>query len=349
MVGTEQLRDASVTREKLGFELNPELPGSFVLEAGPHPPEGYRYTGAHLCAYYGDPKWPVLEQKEPSPGPAAAVAHRGHIYMLQVSGEFWRFNDRTGVWTRLENPYPPRSGFAMACAHGTIYVFGGLEDGKIAAVTRSYNLGTGEWRELGAMPCPRSGMAVAEHEGRIHLIGGEVRSLLGRKPSTVHATFNSATGKWSELEHLPKPRAYASAVVLRDRIHVVGGERAGFLGRAATAWHEEYHAASDQWIVREPLRVPATRLACGAIGGRIHAFGGEQPGLFARALIRAHQEYDPAMNWWLEKPPLPVACGGLSVVSDDNTLIAVGGRAHRREGLPMAYVLGSVFCVHRKF
>jgi hypothetical protein len=71
--------------------------------------------------------------------------------------------------------------------------------------------------------------------------------------------------------------------------------------------------------------------------------------LFARALIRAHQEYDPAMNWWLEKPPLPVACGGLSVVSDDNTLIAVGGRAHRREGLPMAYVLGSVFCVHRKF
>ncbi len=125
--------------------------------------------------------------------------------------------------------------FGAAVADGWLYVYGGhagtAHDHSSANLSQHFRrvrLSGGEWEEL-AMQTPLQGLALVAHDGKLYRIGGmNARNATPEDDEDLHSTadfamYNPAGGKWTALAPLPAPRSSLDAVVIGDKIYVVGG------------------------------------------------------------------------------------------------------------------------------
>jgi len=61
-------------------------------------------------------------------------------------------------------------------------------------------------------------------------------------------------------------------------------------------------------------------LAAAAVGGRLYAFGGENPGVFATT-----EAFDPATNEWRRLADMPTPRHGAGAVAVGGTIYVIGG------------------------
>ncbi len=165
----------------------------------------------------------------------------------------------------------------------------------------------GDWEIIAQGP-RLQGLAMVAHGGKLYRAGGftahndegdehDLRSIAD------FVRFVPETGKWESLAELPEPRSSHDAVVIQDRLYVVGGWR---LGGEKPVWHETAWMAdlSKDEIAWTRLPDPPflrRALALGHLDGKLYVIGGMQKkgGPTTRVDV-----FDPASGKWAEGPSM---------------------------------------------
>jgi N-acetylneuraminic acid mutarotase len=166
----------------------------------------------------------------------------------------------------------------------------------------------GDWETVARGP-RLQGLALVPHGGKLYRIGGfEARNAAGDDQDLWSvdsvASFDPATGQWSDMPPLPEPRSSFDAVVLGDHIYVVGGW--GMAGDAKRVWHEtawKLDLTQDQpkWTSIAATPFERRALALAAHDGKLYAIGGISSG---DETSRETDIYDPATDSWTTGPEL---------------------------------------------
>jgi N-acetylneuraminic acid mutarotase len=167
------------------------------------------------------------------------------------------------------------------------------------------------WEEL---PCGPSlqGVTLLAHRDQLYRVGGmSARHKPGEPENLVStaefARFDPQTRAWTNLPHLPAPRSTHDAVVVGDKLYVVGGwsMRGGDSGNAEfldDALVFDLSAPNARW---EKLPAPPFNrraLAAGSIKGKVYVLGGlEEDG----SVVKSVAIYDPTSRTWSQGPDLP--------------------------------------------
>ena len=182
---------------------------------------------------------------------------------------------------------------ASVCVGGQVYVLGGCiglandfnrRDKSVQSV-EYLDAKTGSWCLTTDMPIALHDHSAVNYKHYIYVFGGMADSQISR----ASFVFDTVTKKWSRGAKMPQYCVYASSVVLRDRIYVLGGDNDCFLS---------YNPGQDEW---EPISKPkVVKLSRSAVvwGDRILLCGRYQD--------TAIEEYNAHTDTWVEwKHSLP--------------------------------------------
>ena len=211
------------------------------------------------------------------------------------------------------------SSFGAAVSDGWLYVYGGH-----CAKTHNYSTESvvGDfyrlrldspdgWEKLPAGP-PSQGLALVAHGGKLYRIGGMQPDNAPGDKADNHSLascgcYDPVTGKWQPMRNLPEGRSSHDAVVVDDKIVVVGGWNMHGAGKA-TDWHStvltlDLKSKSPAWqSVKQPFQRRA--LTTTAHEGKVYVVGGMNEETKTLLTINV---FDPAKNIWTLAPDIPGA------------------------------------------
>jgi len=185
------------------------------------------------------------------------------------------------------------------------YDFEGQSDRLLRLDLRSPNA----WEVVGSVP-RRAGLAMVSFGGNAYRTGGfEARNKRG-EAADLHSVadfcrFDPATKRWEELPAMPQGRSSHEAIVVGNRLIVVGGWE--LRGNEPSVWHDsalqvELSLAHPVWeeLPKAPFRRRA--LALGEYKGKVYVLGGmqEHGGPTTTTVI-----LDLATGKWSDGPKLP--------------------------------------------
>jgi uncharacterized GH25 family protein len=216
-------------------------------------------------------------------------------------------------------PLPePLSSFGAVVADGWLYVYGGHigteHDHSAANLSNHFRRiridGGRDWEEL-PMQTPLQGLPLVAHNGKVYRVGGlNARNATTDEDSDLHSTaefarFDPSTGEWNSLQPLPAPRSSHNAVVIGDRLYVVGGwtlsgESPGEWQPDALVYDFNNPRAGWQKLPTPPFQRRA--LAAGHARGKLVAIGGMDQ---ANDVSQRVDVFDPQTGDWSEGPDLP--------------------------------------------
>ena len=136
-------------------------------------------------------------------------------------------SDRSKWSVSTGKPFLSKNSPIVCCPDGSVVVAGGSDvDGRPSALAARWNPKTDVWSPLPALPEPRKNHAlVAMWDNSIIAIGGciETDNSDSRFTNSV-VTYLPEEDKWVHLPSLKIGRENLSAIVVRGRVVVVGGE-----------------------------------------------------------------------------------------------------------------------------
>jgi N-acetylneuraminic acid mutarotase len=90
---------------------------------------------------------------------------------------------------------------------------------------------------------------------------------------------------------------------------------------------EEYDPATDTWTRKADMPTARAALATVVVNDRIYAIGGSDREISEESYstLSVVEEYDPATDIWIKKTDMPTARGGLSAISLNGKVYAIGG------------------------
>ena len=130
------------------------------------------------------------------------------------------------------------------------------------------------------------------------------------------SVYEISEGQWLSGYKMPIPLAYAAAVVLDDRLYVIGG----FDGKKALNTLYRFSPDTASWWRLTPMRQARIRPAAGVVGGQIVVAGGD-----ATAPLDSVEVYDPAADTWSDRNPLPMPMHEMADCTCNGTLFLIGG------------------------
>lgn len=175
------------------------------------------------------------------------------------------------------------------------------------------------WKIKTSMPTAQYGTAISLDE-KIYVIGGHV----GVSPAWDSLVYDTVSDAWAKISATTLHRCFLTASVVNGKIYAIGG-----LGDNGTSeeMNEEYDPETDMWTTK--LSMPTTRwnLASGVVNNKIYAIGGIHRGeiMDTAASSDVVEEYDPEMDEWTTKAPMPTARHNVAVVAVNNKIYAIGG------------------------
>ncbi len=221
----------------------------------------------------------------------------------------------THQWPNLDKG---TTSFGATVVGDNLYVYGGNYGGghEYSEEEQSgdfirLNLKDGKaWESLPGGP-KLTGLAMVSHNGKVYRVGGfqvknaEPKAVLNSKNS--FARFDPAKGAWEELTPLPEPRSSHDAVVLGDKLYVVGGwsmneaDGSNDKGWLTTAYSYDLNAAKGEWQALPTVPFERRAISAAAHQGKLYVIGGMQSkgGITQRVAI-----FDPATGTWTEGPTL---------------------------------------------
>ncbi len=264
--------------------------------------------------------------------PTSVQAKRGKLMRTAVKTERKKTEPRNKDNALPDLPFGITS-FGAAVVDHRLYVCAGQKgpaheysrEGQSDQFLRLDLRSPKQWESLGTVP-RGAGLAMVSHGGKIYRIGGfEARNKEGEK-SDLHSVshfsrFDPATGRWESLAPLPKGRSSHDAVVVGNRLIVLGGWE--LRGNEPTVWDDAVLAAdlsSDHPKWEEIAKIPSHRraLAVGEAQNKVYVLGGmqEEGGPTTTTSV-----LDLATHKWSAGPKLPgeglegfggsaVNCGG---------------------------------------
>ena len=152
------------------------------------------------------------------------------------------------------------------------------------------------------------GLGMVAHSGKLYRIGGFTAHNKENEEHDLHSVadfvrFDPETERWESLPSLPEPRSSHDAVVIQDKLYVVGGWQLSGEGQQwhETAWVADLSQESIAWkqIPKPPFQRRA--LSLGQLNGKLYAIGGMQQK--GRPTTRV-DVFDLASNTWSQGPSL---------------------------------------------
>ena len=139
----------------------------------------------------------------------------------------------------------------------------------------------------------------------------------------INESDTNTTSYWTIGENMSDHRNELTAVVLNDKIYVIGGEdKASGGGQKNTL--EIYDIAQGKWVNdTEPMPIALDHTAAAVHDGKIYVVGG-----FLKRKVPTDKLfiYDPQINQWQEGKSLPSSIGAaLNAQFIDGILYVVGG------------------------
>lgn len=209
------------------------------------------------------------------------------------------------------------SSFGAAVSDGYLYVYSGHTGGEHEHSRDNLSQkflrikldGGSEWEEL-PMETPLQGLPLVAHGGKLYRVGGLNAKNADGEDEDLHSvaefsSFDPATKKWTALAPLPEARSSHDAVVIGDKVYVVGGwtldgDRKGTW--LDTAWSIDLKDPAAKWEAIAKPNFRRRALAAAQWNGKLVALGGMDEDV---NISRTVSVLDPATGEWTELAELP--------------------------------------------
>ncbi|MES2304699.1 MAG: kelch repeat-containing protein [Gemmatimonadota bacterium] len=224
---------------------------------------------------------------------------------------------------------------AAEVVDGNLYLLGGLgrdAEGRV----QIYDPVRNRWRLGPSIPFAAGSSSSAYINGRIYVAGG----IVGKTTTANAAVLDIASGNWSTIKSMPRPRNHAAGGTDGRRFYVFGGRGpgSGDSNAVANGFNDVqiYDPESGTWSVSDgspgaPQPMPQGRGGAGKavwLDGEFWVIGGEtltgagasKQGTYARVDI-----YDPVRNQWRMGAGLPTPRHGIFPLSYGGMIFVAGG------------------------
>jgi DNA-binding CsgD family transcriptional regulator len=238
-------------------------------------------------------------------------------------GALLRYDPAGDGWVSLSSKPTAAADIQAAMLGERIYVPGGrLGDGSATGVLEVYDPRSDSWENKASLPVPLWGYALASYEGQLFLFGGKNEQ---QAVSTVYV-YSPQEDRWEERSPMPSARAYANAVVVGNKIHLLGGHD----GTAPLDLNEAYFPTRDDggdpaWETFAPLPEPRYAMSSVNMAGLVFVLGGVDDGAGSAATSAAL--YLSQADRWAEFDPPPQPAGVQpALLASGNFIYLLGGK-----------------------
>ena len=234
--------------------------------------------------------WEVVEPMPIAVNHAAAVGHRGDLYVLggytgapfslgigtggvaDATSAFFRYEPETDSWSQMPPAPSRRAAMAAAVIGDQLYVAGGADSLRALTTFEVFDFERRTWRRGPEMPLPTEHAAGAAAGGAFYVVSG--RPAYGAETNRFVQRYRPATEQWDRIADLTSGRGGLAAVAACDRVVAFGGEdpRRGPPGTVPEV--ERYHPSRNVWERLPDMTTPRHGLGGAAIGGRLYALEG---------------------------------------------------------------------------
>ena len=282
--GWESLRPATLERT----EVAAARVGRFIYVMGGFEPSGATSAATERYDIERD-RWRRVADMPVALNHAAAVAHRGRVYVLggyssrtgldNEVATLYRYDPARDRWRRLPSAPTARAALAAGVIRGRLYAAGGAAQGEALRTLEVYDFARRRWRPGPDMATAREHLAGAVARGRFYALAGRA----GGANFDVAEAYDPRARRWRPVPAMEKERGgIGAATVSGGRIVVAGGEESAGTIREV----ELYDPATRRWRALPDLPTPRHGLGVVARGRRVFVLeGGDSPGLaFTNAL-----------------------------------------------------------------
>jgi hypothetical protein len=169
----------------------------------------------------------------------------------------------------------------------------------------------------------RQAPAAVAHNGLVYIIGGLIKT--GTASDSIER-FDPRTGRSEIIAHLQGARMWHRAVVVGDKIFVLGGAKPyGSSGVDLRKSLEIFDLSTGTVSSGPDMPEPRSQFACVEAGGQIFAIGGR---LYDRGLYSFTDTtavLDIANNRWRQGGAMPRPRAADGVALDDGSIVVAGG------------------------
>jgi non-specific serine/threonine protein kinase len=203
---------------------------------------------------------------------------------------------------------------------GVVWVLGGTVGSNAATPkVEGYDPAIDTWKSGPDLPLPLHAAMAATYNGEIVVLGGWVPQGGNLTAQTSNKVFALRGNAWVELPAMTAPRAAGVAVVVGNKLVVVGGEADGQLLDFTDVFD------GNKWVQAPGMPTPRDHLAAVAEDRFVFAIGGRA--LTPDKNLGAFERFDTATGKWVKGPSLPTPRSGLGAAVIDGKVYAVGGES----------------------
>ena len=212
-----------------------------------------------------------------------------------------------------------------------IFVAGGLAQGnkQLDVSDQVTVFKDGRWQSTVPLPEPRHHAMLVPFASDLWLLGGFVESERGQWTNNEAVlVLNQTTGQWQSKTPMPQPIAETTAVVIDDKIHVIGGrspksEQNGLWhDHKDSDWHGVYDPDADIWNTAASMPTPRNSACAVTYQQEVHVIGGRQ---VEGGNLNVHEIYNADTDSWRTGEPLPQERAGLACVLYRHSIFVFGG------------------------
>jgi N-acetylneuraminic acid mutarotase len=193
-----------------------------------------------------------------------------------------------------------------------------------------------KWGKLAAFPEPAEELLGVAAGGKLYVFCGLAP---GWKPIGMVYEYDPGADKWTKKRNMPLLSHHVAFTEYKGKIYAFGGFKYPDSGPAGwepvnNAW--EYDPASDTWKALAPVPTKRGSPVAVTIGDRMYVIGGATTHVGSKETMvhpqRPHrsvgtvEEYDPAMNTWRERSPMPTPRNHATAAAVNGKAYVIGGR-----------------------
>jgi N-acetylneuraminic acid mutarotase len=241
-------------------------------------------------------------------------------------------------WTEAAPPTIARQELYPEVLNGKIYVVGGLlsPNTGFSAHFESYDPVKDAWTVLRPLPEARHHITLSAVTGLLYGVGGFTGGFPNWRAQPTMFIYNPTSNTWSKGTDLPVARAEGISAVVDDKIYLIGGRvRATedarlFNDHIDSVRNEVFDPTTRRWSTRANAPTPRNSAASAVIDEKIYVVGGRKffknaDGTTRQVNVPNLEVYDPKLDRWETREPMPQAQGGLAATSLNGKLYVFGG------------------------
>lgn len=165
-----------------------------------------------------------------------------------------KYDPAADMWLVISSLPRRRTQHAGVTWGSYLFVSGGLDQDSVLNSVACYDVRHDRWDIRAPMILPRADHCMVVHKNKLYVCGGwhEDETNGNRVIVETVDVYDILSNSWKVLTHMPTPRYHAGAVVIDDKLYVIGGFHSDVMFDRATGVIECYSFEDDNWTSIQP-------------------------------------------------------------------------------------------------